>query len=286
MKLKAFDMMQWLQPKRDVCVVCSKMIGRARIQEDVDPFHVKGLNKRLCADCVDQIAWIRDVQCMHCGRAQRCPDCLIRSDSALWMNRSAVVYQSAMKEWLHRYKFQGDERLTPILGAMLMPAVERLSAQLIRKENLEDQWRRSKLPALKWLQKTGSACWDGVTSVPVSETRYRERGFNQAEQLARIVSEKAQIPYVELLVRSTHHVDARQSHQGRGARFQGLSSRYHVSVSAINTWLRLKHRNASLKLLLIDDVYTTGNTIHACADAIAEVCPFPVTIASATWARS
>lgn len=282
--MKSWDMLQWLQPRRSMCLICTSRSVQALASDRLARTTIRKLSQFLCSICFNEIVWIDQVLCSHCGRSYRCPDCQKRHASALWLNRSSVSYQSVMKEWLHRYKFQGDERLADVLGTMLMPAIDRVSAQLLIKYRLERKWRASGKPPLTWLQSHGAVFWDAVTAVPISEERYRERGFNQAAQLAQIVSMEIGVPYVELLVRTSHEM--RQSHQNRGARSQGLSSRYSSSSKGWNTLFRHVGKRDELHIILIDDVYTTGSTVHACAQAMAESCPIPLHIASVTWARS
>jgi len=282
--MKAWDLLRWLQPSESLCMICTSRRVQALSSTLLDRVTLKKLSQYLCAPCFNEIAWIDQVLCMHCGRHHRCPDCQLRQASSLWLNRSAVAYQSMMKEWLYRYKFQGDERLADLLGTMLMPAIERVSAQLIIKHRLEQAWRASRKPPLRWLKASRTVFWDAVTAVPISEERYRERGFNQAYQLAQIVSRAVGVPYVELLVRTSH--EQRQSHQGRGARFQGIDSRYQSSAKGWNMLMRHVGKRDKLHILLIDDVYTTGSTVHACAQALKQSSPCELHVASITWARS
>lgn len=282
--MKPWNLLQWLEPKESICIICTSRRVQKLISKRLDLAVTKRLSQLLCTPCFNEIAWIDQVLCVHCGRHHRCPDCQQHQAAALWLNRSSVSYQPMMKEWLHRYKFQGDEQLADLLGAMLMPAVNRVSAQLIFKYRLEEVWKASGKPALAWLKARSPVFWDAVTAVPVSEERYRERGFNQAAQLARSISKEIGVPYVELLERKLHEV--RQSHQSRGARFQGLANRYSSSSEGWNMLLRHVGKRDKLHILLVDDVYTTGSTVHACAQAMAQSSPIALNIASVTWARS
>jgi len=282
--MKAWNPLMWLEPRGSICIICTGRRVQALASNRLDRKIVKKLSQLLCGLCFNEIAWIDQVLCVHCGRHHRCPDCQQRQVSALWLSRSSVIYQSVMKEWLHRYKFQGDERLADLLGMMLMPAIERVSAQMIMRYRLDKEWKASGKPPLTWLKNNAPIFWDAVTAVPISEERYRQRGFNQAAQLAQIVSKEIGVPYVELLERKSH--EAWQSHQSRGARFQGLANRYGSSSKGWNTLLRLVGERDKLHILLIDDVYTTGSTVHACAQVMAQSSPISLTIASVTWARS
>src|SRR5690606_24613750 len=133
--------------------------------------------------------------------------------------------------------------------------------------------------------KAGRAVfWDAVTAGAISEERYRERGLNQADQLAQIVRRAVGVPEVEVLGRTSD--EQGQSHQGRGARFQGIDSRYQSSAKGWNMLMRHVGKRDKLHILLIDDVYTTGSTVHACAQALKQSSPCELHVASITWARS
>ncbi len=94
---------------------------------------------------------------------------------------------------------------------------------------------------------------DVVTSVPVAPARYRERGYNQSELVARAVARRLRVRYSSLLGRHnvTHQLGktrAMRLDQIRGA-FYGL-------------------RVAAGRVLVVDDVVTTGATLAECAAAL------------------
>lgn len=284
---RRIDLLQWLQPTPNLCIVCGHPNLHASASNALNafaPLRQLKLHEVVCKSCLNEIAWIDKILCKRCGRRDRCPDCSRREESALWMNRSAVFYSEAMKQWLHRYKFQGDERLSSLFGKMLMPAVERVTMQLIYKQGLEEHWRKSNKTAVAWLKGVSGRYWDAVTSVPLSEERYRERGFNQAQQLAACISAQASIPYYELLFRTQQGV--RHSQQSRQARLSETGERFSGSHQGWNAMLRSIGRSKPLHILLVDDVYTTGSTVHACAEALMRVGGGDLTVASITWARS
>src|SRR5690606_12034316 len=123
-----------LLPYSTPCIICSTPISAHPINDNSLPWLSQlKLEKDLCRQCIHEISWLDKVLCRRCGRSIRCPDCQHKLQSALWVNRSAVRYNEQMKQWLHRYKFQGDERLSILFGKMLLPAVEQVSLQLINR---------------------------------------------------------------------------------------------------------------------------------------------------------
>jgi ComF family protein len=96
--------------------------------------------------------------------------------------------------------------------------------------------------------------FDAVVPVPLHRSRLRRRGFNQAELLARGVARKINAPVsgtLQVVRRIRDQVEL--SAAGRRANVAG----------AYSARARVRGR-----VLLIDDVYTTGATMSACAEAL------------------
>lgn len=98
--------------------------------------------------------------------------------------------------------------------------------------------------------------FDVVTSVPISALRHRERGYNQSELVARLVARELALPYRSLLERasSTHQLGL-----GRHERLRQVSGAFFAS-----------RQLDGQKVLIVDDVVTTGATLAACAGALSQ----------------
>lgn len=103
-----------------------------------------------------------------------------------------------------------------------------------------------------------------VSAVPMSATRQRQRHFNHAEVLARRVAAELGLPYQESLKRTRHTVQ--QAKLSGEARLSNLIGAF----SAQSGGLQVRGQ-ITQPLLLVDDVMTTGSTLMACRDALAEV---------------
>ncbi|WP_175380756.1 ComF family protein [Paenibacillus taichungensis] len=136
---------------------------------------------------------------------------------------------------------------------------------------------------------------DALTYVPVSNERLAERGFNQAERLAAGLAAAVRLPVVDLLQRRIN--TTKQSFKTRGERIQTMQDAFVVQPGGIDMLLEL-YRAASqsvqkplipLRLLLIDDIYTTGSTLDACGQVILNAgysLNIPIEIYTLTLVRS
>ena len=100
-----------------------------------------------------------------------------------------------------------------------------------------------------------------IIPVPLHPQREKERGFNQAAIIARALAAKVGLPFVEkCLVRTTHSEKHRAGMDASGRR-DSVAKAFSVSYPL---------RIAGEKVLLIDDVFTTGATVSACAEVLLE----------------
>ncbi|MBW7474999.1 ComF family protein [Paenibacillus oenotherae] len=222
----------------------------------------------LCRECRDSIPWIVRIHCAVCGRPDSCGDCARRHVAAFICNRSAVRYNDTIRQWLALYKYRGHEGLEPVLGDMLLTAYKRLLQEM---DNRQERFRI-----------------DAVIPVPVSQQRLQERGFNQSERLAGYIAQHDAIPLLDILRRTRH--SGKQSFKTRAERLTDSRGLFAAEETAA---LQLFDLNPGrrLRLLIVDDIYTTGSTVSACAEAIREELKkhgsaIPAEIYSITLARS
>ncbi len=100
---------------------------------------------------------------------------------------------------------------------------------------------------------------DLITAVPLNKKRQKERGYNQAEILAKPVAMKMGISYSSKVIQRIKHTNSQV-----GLSIQERQN--NVADAFLATPALVKSKN----VLIIDDVATTGSTMDACAKALIE----------------
>ncbi len=116
-------------------------------------------------------------------------------------------------------------------------------------------WAASQVQDLRIEEKV-----DVIVPVPLSRKKQWERGFNQAYHLALGINKTYHLPIQKWLIRKESRET--QTHMDAAQRFENVQGLYEAEIPAS---LRGK------RILLVDDVMTTGATITACAKAILKV---------------
>lgn len=147
-------------------------------------------------------------------------------------------YENALRQALVRFKFGNEFSLIPLLGGLLAAAARRLPP-----------------------------C-DAVVPVPRHPLRLRDRGFNQVQELARVVAARQKLPLANDMLARTRHTQPQTSLPARQRR-----SNPQGSFAA--------RRVRGLRLLLLDDVITTGATARHAAMALKEAGAVSVHVAVA-----
>jgi ComF family protein len=188
--------------------------------------------------CWQSIRFIKPPFCECCGlpyegeitTSFECGNCR-EMDLHFQSARAAVVAGKSMLEVIHRYKYQRALWFEPFLAELLIRAAR---------------------PPL------ASGNWDLIAPVPLHPLKQREREFNQAERLALRLGAAAQIP-----------VNARLLRRVELTRTQTQLSREQRAANVRHAFaMRRECRLAGERVVLVDDVLTTGATTSACAKVL------------------
>lgn len=102
---------------------------------------------------------------------------------------------------------------------------------------------------------------DLIVPVPLHPNRLFRRGFNQAEAVATELGKLTSAPCLDALQR-TRHLAPQAQVKDRQERLTRLGGSFVVDVTY------REQLNAATSILLVDDVFTTGATLSACAEAL------------------
>jgi ComF family protein len=105
--------------------------------------------------------------------------------------------------------------------------------------------------------------FEGATLVPVPlhAIKLRERGFNQSERIAKLIARRTDAEGVASLLERTVFTQT-QTRLSRNARDANVKNAFALAPDAV---VIPDHR-----YILIDDVFTTGSTLNACAAVLRE----------------
>lgn len=215
----------------------------------------------LCRACLAALPRVPRPICLHCGsptdggeeQADSCPFCEGKPRH-LSLIRSALCYSESAIELVHELKYGGALHLAPALA----PLLEELTRET---------------PALK-----AHDDW-AVVPIPIQGSKLRQRGFNQAEELARALAARCRgFRLLQALERRDTGTPS-QTRLAAAGREHNARLAYHALPAYATGQCPLPPR-----LLLVDDVLTTGATLRACAAALKR-CDRRVTVAAVTLLR-
>ncbi|MBM3922227.1 MAG: ComF family protein [Sphingomonadales bacterium] len=120
------------------------------------------------------------------------------------------------------------------------------------------------------LKESGRFRADALVPVPLHPKKLRQRGFNQASAICTGVARQLDIPIIEnVLIRK--NFNRSQTRLGRIGRWENSRSLFGIAHP---------HRLWNKRILLIDDVLTTGATLESCGQVLAEIPDLKLSIAT------
>ncbi len=198
---------------------------------DAGPIH-------LCADCLSRIIAIHSPLCQSCGTPfateagvdHTCGACL-QHRPGFASARAAARFDGPLKELIHLFKYAGKVEIRRPLALFT---------------------------AARLAPFVEDIAPDFLVPVPLHPRKLRERGFNQALLLGQLLAKQWQLPLSINNLRRIRWTEP-QITLSAEQRLQNVRGAFAVHAPA---------EFARKRLLLLDDVYTTGNTVAECAKTL------------------
>lgn len=191
-----------------------------------------GQRERICRECMHKIKYIKEPYCIKCGKQidseadEYCYDCKRKKHS---YDRGVAVYlyTDAVKQSIYRFKYKNKREYASFYAHEAAD----------RYEGLIAQWGI-----------------DVIIPVPMFPAKQRRRGYNQAELIARELGKCLNIPVnTEILTRSKKTIPMKELNDIE--RRKNVENAFNIQINVV------KYK----KILLVDDIYTTGATIDQCS---------------------
>lgn len=202
-----------LFPRR--CPVCDRPVA---------PF-----GSLVCASCEQTFQYIKQPFCLKCGKPlaqeekEYCHDCSVQKH---YFDRGMALFEyKSISDSLYRFKYKGRQEYASYYASCMA-----------------DKGR-------KFIEECRP---DALVPVPIHKSRRYQRGYNQAEVLARELSMLTGIPTVPDLILRVH----------KTAPMKDLSAR--ERQNNLKKAFKICRNDVKLStIIIIDDIYTTGSTIDA-----------------------
>ncbi|MEP2775576.1 MAG: ComF family protein [Luteolibacter sp.] len=224
----AIELLDWVYPP--VCEICGCGLAGG---------------EALCEGCAAGLPKIVVPFCDVCGEgfegqidgAFDCPNCRDVSFHFEFA-RAAMLRSERVLGLVHRLKYGREVHLAAELGRLACTAFSDRRLAVAMEEN-----------------------WP-LVAVPLHRSRQRERFFNQAEEISRGIAAETGLEVLRLLKRVRKTVT--QTRLSRKQRMENLKGAFALRRS----WGRVVKMPETPGVILVDDVFTTGSTVDACAKVL------------------
>ncbi len=191
----------------------------------------------MCKECRRTVTKITEPRCKRCSRpvphmeVELCEDCRQRTFQVK-KGVALYSYDSNMRKAIQNFKYEGE-----------LAGGKYFAGEMVRSYGA-------------WIRKLAP---DAIIPVPIHKNRRRFRGFNQAEYMAEIVGKELGIPVPKTYLIRTEDT---MPQKNLDVRERVANLRKGFAVRATDQIYDT--------VLLVDDIYTTGATLEACAIALGE----------------
>ena len=216
-----------------VCPLCDKVV---KIDEE----------GKLCKNCTGKVRPFTGPACLKCGKLLTddeeayCGNC--RKNSFHFRKcHITFLYEDEVRDMLVKFKYKNRKDM----------------ARFFANESLG-----------RFKEVVGKAGIDAVVPIPIHKKRMKKRGYNQAAEFGKLIAQELGVPCLTELLKRTRQTAA-QKELGAVVRLMNLMDAFEVD----KTWLQRAKNVGIKKLLLVDDIFTTGSTLE-CASIKLTECGF------------
>jgi ComF family protein len=221
-------------PKDLYCVSCGRPLPK-------NP----GNGLALCEECLNEFPWVSGRLCNKCGRPLAeenqsvfCRECKKTGERYFRKAMACSVYSGKAAELVREMKYRGKAWYS-----------DTISSLMAFRYFAEADPETGELPV-----------YDFIVSVPMSAVKKAHRGYDQTELIAAGLSRKINVPYLKKVLRRVRDTDVMSSLSAYERRMN-LDEAFLVPYDMIQI-------AEGKRILLADDVYTTGSSADACAKTL------------------
>lgn len=196
---------------------------------------VRPAGSLICPSCFQKLSFVTGPVCKKCGKEivdetmEFCEDCMVHRH-AFEYGVALLNYDEIARKSMVQIKYNNKREYLDFYGAALAKRYEKT----IRRMQV-----------------------DAIVPVPIHRSRRRKRGFNQAEILAEILGEHLGIPVEpDFLERNRRTLPQKE-----------LSPKERLK-NLTGAFVAERLPDGVRRVLLVDDIYTTGSTLEACAQVL------------------
>lgn len=212
----------------------------------------------ICDNCFAKISFLEYQLCGICQKGSidglTHPKC--KTPYAIDGTISIISYKGIVKKLLYQFKYK------PFLSELKVPLSKLFYEGLIQQEAFTNFISKENvLPATRSFSQTiKSEVW--ITSVPLHVLRERKRGYNQSELLAKELSGLLKIEYMSSIL--DRRVNTKpQFELKKKERKQNI-------LGAFNINSKFKSEIKGKRVILVDDITTTGATLRECGKVLKQ----------------
>ena len=196
--------------------------------------------EKICTPCKEKLQYVCEPRCKKCSKPieqeekEYCSDCG-RKDFHFEKGFAVWVYDDNMRRSIANFKYHNKKENA---GFYVQEVIKHYGESI---------------------QKLTP---DVIVPIPIHQSKYFERGYNQAEILAKGIGKELGLPVLSrLLIRNKKTLP--QKKLSDKERLRNLQEAFRFNEKEA-----MKYTNIISKVLLVDDIYTTGSTIEACTNVM------------------